>query len=112
MPQQDLEPFVGRWKITEMDMWSRDVIDEYIPAEIVIRRNGLGHLQFIAVQGGIDCRANTRHGHVAIEWSWMGVDGNRERSGRGWCILLDDGTMEGMFYFHEGDESGFRAERE
>ena len=111
MPPRDLGPFVGRWKITHMELWSEDVINQFVPASIEISSEGLGSIQFIAVQGDLDGRAGQRHGHPAIEWSWVGWDDSDETSGRGWCILHDDDTLEGEICFHRGDASGFHAVR-
>jgi hypothetical protein len=30
--------------------------------------------------------------------------------GRGWAVI-DDDNIEGMLFFHQGDESGFKAKR-
>jgi hypothetical protein len=35
------------------------------------------------------------------------VDGGQ----RGWAVLADDGSLQGLLYFHLGDDSGFRAVR-
>ena len=33
-------------------------------------------------------------------------------SGRGWAALQLDGSLTGHIYYHKGDDSAFRAERE
>lgn len=111
MPPRDLGAFVGHWKITAMDLWSEDTINQFEPAQIEFRPDGLGSIRFIAVQGDLDCRLGERHGHHAVEWSWAGWDDSDQTSGRGWCILHDDDTIEGEILFHRGDASGFHAER-
>ncbi len=51
-----------------------------------------------------------RDGQPAVEWFW---DGNAEMdtvTGRGWAVLRGD-ELHGMLFFHQGDESDFKAER-
>lgn len=111
MPQPDLGPFVGTWKIAEMDLWSEDVINEFVPAEITFERSGGGHIQFIVVQGDLDCTVGERRGLSAVEWSRVGDDDGHDVSGRGWCVLHNGDSLEGMIYFHRGDHSAFNAVR-
>jgi hypothetical protein len=33
-------------------------------------------------------------------------------NGRGWAVLEKDGTLRGHLFFHDGDDSGFLAERQ
>ena len=33
-------PFLGKWKITEMEQWDRDFIDMEVPGYIEIQREG------------------------------------------------------------------------
>jgi len=94
-----------------MDVWSEDSIDQFVQAEIDFEANGLDGIRFIAVEGDLDCRVGERSGHLAVEWSWVGWDDGDDASGRGWCILHDDDTPEGMIGFHLGDDSGFHAVR-
>jgi len=46
-----------------------------------------------------------------LAFSWEGEDDMDPVSGRGWAII-EDGQLQGRLYFHEGDESGFMAEKE
>jgi len=45
-----------------------------------------------------------------LEFSWDGQDEMDEARGRGW-LVLEDGELRGMFYFHLGDESGIVLKR-
>ena len=101
-------PFVGRWHITEMELWDREDLDLVGPAFIEFDREGPGEFQFIAVQGCLDCRVSERGGMPAVEFSWEGQDEGDESLGRGWAILRD-GVLEGRWFFHRGDDSWFRA---
>jgi hypothetical protein len=103
-----VNPFVGRWRITEMELWGREDLDLVVPAFIEFDRNGMGGFQFIAVQGCLDCRFSERSGLPAVEFSWEGQDDADESLGRGWAILRD-GELEGRWFFHRGDDSWFLA---
>jgi hypothetical protein len=101
-------PFVGRWRITEMELWGRKDLDLVVPAFIEFDRDGMGEFRFIAVQGCLDCRFSERSGMPAVEFSWEGQDDADESLGRGWAILRD-GKLEGRWFFHRGDDSWFLA---
>jgi len=62
------------------------------------------------VRGGIDYRDVLRDGKPAVEFSWDGNDEMDPAQGRGWAVL-DGERINGMIFFHQGDESDFVAER-
>lgn len=101
---------LGRWRITEMDQWDRDAIDLLGPAFIEFTEGNSGQFSFIVVRGGLDGRPAERDGQPGIEFSWDGDDEGDRANGRGWVVLLHDGTIEGHIYFHQGMDSGFQAE--
>jgi len=101
-------PFVGRWRITEMELWEREDLDLVAPAFIEFDRQGMAEFQFIAVQGWLDCRFTERGGMPAVEFSWEGQDEGDATLGRGWAVLRD-GKLEGRWFFHRGDDSWFLA---
>ena len=101
-------PFVGRWRITEMELWDQDALDLVVPAFVEFDRDGMGHFQFIAVQGWLDCRVGQRDGMPSVEFSWEGEDDGDDGCGRGWGILRDR-RLEGRWFFHRGDDSSFLA---
>jgi hypothetical protein len=47
----------------------------------------------------------------AAEFSFEGMDEMTPTSGRGWGAL-NNGQLNGIFYFHHGDESGFTATKQ
>ena len=94
-----------------MELWDKDAIDMMGPAYIRFDADGVGEFQFIAVNGGLDCRYLMRDGCQAVEFSWEGTDEMDQRSGRGWAVLEDD-SLIGRLFFHMGDDSGFSAERQ
>jgi hypothetical protein len=103
-------PFIGYWRITEMELWDRDALDLVAPAFVEFDAEGMGQFQFIAVQGWLDCRFGERDGMPSVEFSWEGEDDGDSRCGRGWGILRD-GRIEGRWFLHRGDDSWFAAAR-
>ena len=105
-------PFKGRWQIVSMTEWDEDYLNEEVEAFIEFGADGLGKFQFGYVQGDMDCRTTERDAKPAVEFSWEGGDGadGTPLTGRGWGVL-DSGELNGMFFIHGGDESGFVAVR-
>lgn len=60
----------------------------------------------------MDCRDALIDDRPALEFSWNGNDECDPASGRGWAALQLNGSLAGRIYFHMGDDSAFRAERE
>ena len=106
------QKFVGRWRIQAMDLWDREALDLIGTAFIEFRADQTGHFGFIAVEGSMDCRAATIDDRPGLEFSWDGNDECDHASGRGWVALQADGSLNGHIYFHMGDDSALRAERE
>ncbi|WP_241998186.1 MULTISPECIES: hypothetical protein [Kribbella] len=98
----------GRWRIAEMSGWDRDAIDLVEPGFIEFT-GGTGRFGFVAVRGWLDCRPVERDGRLGVEFTWEGVDEGDQVSGRGWASLADDETIDGHLFFHNGDDSSFRA---
>lgn len=103
-------PFLGRWRITEMELWDRADFDSVESAHFTFEKNGLGDFQFIAVQGGMDCRFSKREDKPFVEFTWLGYDETDPVSGRGWALLNGD-EITGRIFFHTGDDSTFTARR-
>jgi len=76
-----------------MSCWDREDIDLVEPGFIEFAADGTGQVGFIAVTGWLDCRASERDGSPGVEFTWEGVDD----------------TIEGHLFFHQGDDSTFRA---
>ena len=102
--------FIGLWRIVEMEVWDQDFIDEEVPGFISFTKDGMGEFHFGYVHGWIDCRYLKREGNDAVEFSWQGNDEMDPACGRGWAVI-DGARLHGHLYFHEGDDSGFIAER-
>ncbi len=71
----------------------------------------MGRFHFGAVHGWIDCRYVKRDGMDAVEFSWDGNDESDPACGRGWAVREGD-RLNGRLFFHQGDDSGFVAERQ
>lgn len=66
--------FLGRWRITDMELWDQDAFDLAAPARIEFRGDRSGEFHFIAVDGWMDCRFGKRDGAQWVEFSWQGSD--------------------------------------
>jgi hypothetical protein len=104
--------FSGRWRITEMDVWDNDVLDEVEEAHITFDGPASGEIAFIAISGDLDVRYGSRDGSASAEFSWQGSDDGEDACGRGWVVTGTAGRLIDHFYIHNGDESGFVAERD
>ncbi|NRP73337.1 hypothetical protein ILFOPFJJ_04236 [Ensifer psoraleae] len=99
---------IGRWRIVEADLWNRDYLDLVAPATITIGANGHGEIAFGAMQAGLDLGYSTS----MVSFTWAGCDEMDEVSGDGHAELLDDGTIEIIFAYHNGDEAILKAKPE
>ncbi len=98
----------GKWRINEMDLWDQEAIDLLGRACIEFKGHG-GQFRFIAIDGWMDCRHGQRNGRPYVDFTWDGNDECDPASGRGWVKLQKDGSLTGHIYFHQGDDSGFKA---
>jgi hypothetical protein len=103
--------FAGRWRITEMDVWDNDVLDEVEEAHITFDGPGSGEIAFIAISGDLDVRYGSRDGSASAEFTWQGSDDGEDACGRGCVMIGTAGRLVGHFFIHNGDDSGFVAER-
>ena len=103
-------PIEGRWSIISMTAWELEETVEELQPFIEFERNDGGRFQFGCVYGEMDCRLTERDGKPAAEFSWEGHDEDKQVFGRGWAVLEGE-QLEGMIFLHQGDESGFVAER-
>jgi hypothetical protein len=103
-------PFAGRWRITSMEQWDQDYIDEEEEGYFEFDGKGGGEFHFGYVHGNMNCRPTTREGEPAIEWTWDGNDEMDPAQGMGWAVIKGD-ELHGKIYFHQGDDSEFVAKR-
>lgn len=114
MPRQKktVPALLGRWRITDMEMWDTEYIDMEVRAFIEFEPDRMGHFQFGLVRGYMDCHPTERDGRPAVEWSWEGNDECDPAMGRGWAVLETEKTLVGRIFIHQGDSSSFRAKRD
>ncbi|MBP2442698.1 hypothetical protein [Rhizobium leguminosarum] len=99
---------IGRWRIVEADLWDRDYLDLVEPAAIAIGPNGRGEIAFGAMQAGLDLG----YGQSIVSFTWSGFDEMDEVSGDGHAEILEDGSIEITFTYHNGDEAILKAKPE
>lgn len=103
--------FRGHWRIATTEVWGRDSLDLVQPAFLRFDDNRLGQLGMIAIRADLDCRYGDRDGKPLVEFTFEGDDDGHSCHGRGWAILDADGLLRGRLHIHQGDDSGFVAER-
>ena len=101
-------PFIGHWRITEMDEWGPDYLDLVVPAFIRIEPGAEGSFQFGTVVGWLDYRVVAQADQPRLEWSWQGLNDSDEACGRGWAVL-DGSLLKGHLFIHASDDSAFLA---
>jgi hypothetical protein len=99
---------IGRWRIVEADIWERGHLDLCGPAIITITDYGRGEVAFGALQASLDIE----YGRDSVGFTWEGCDEMDEVRGDGSAELLDDGSIEIEFAYHDGDEAVLKAKRE
>src|SRR3954464_14537203 len=62
-------PLLGRWRITEMELWDTDFVDMLEPAYITFEAKGGGEFVFGAVRGDLDCR----YGPDGVRFTWRAM---------------------------------------
>jgi hypothetical protein len=105
-----INPFIGRWRIVEMEMWDKDYIDMEGPGEINFGKRNGGSFRFGAVEADLDSRVSPSADGLRLDFSWAGSDEMDPVFGRGWAILKGD-ELHGHLFFHRGDDTSFRAIR-
>ena len=99
---------IGRWRIVEADLWDRGYLNLCGPAMITIGDDNNGAIAFGALQAGLD----VSYSPSMIFFTWGGFDEMDEVSGDGHAELLDDGSIEIAFAYHNGDEAILKATRD
>ena len=69
-------PYIGKWRIIEMEMWDQDFIDMETEGRFIFEKNQLGSFQFGLVQGQIDYRIEKIGEIERLEFSWEGQNEN------------------------------------
>ena len=98
---------IGKWRITEADLWDSEYLDLVEPAYIAFQDNGYGEFAFGCVTGTGECEYSSR----IIFFTWDGMDEMDEVSGDGSAEINDDGTLEIEIRFRYGDEAVLKAQK-
>lgn len=101
-------PLIGRWRIVEADLWDRAHLDLCGPATITIGAGNHGEIAFGAMQATLDLG----YSPSMVFFTWAGFDEMDEVTGGGHGELLDDGSVEITFAYHNGDEAILKAKRD
>jgi hypothetical protein len=99
---------IGRWRIVAADLWDGGSLDLCGPAMLDIRADGHGNIAFGALQASLDLA----DGYSDVAFDWEGSDDMHEVRGAGSAELLDDGSPEIEFHYHNGDDVILKAERD
>ncbi|RWL75898.1 MAG: hypothetical protein EOR69_31145 [Mesorhizobium sp.] len=99
---------IGRWRIVEADIWDRGYLDLGGPATNTIGADTHGEIAFGALQAGLDLG----YGPSTVFFTWVGFDEMDEVTGDGSADLLDDGSIEITFAYHNGDQAILKAKRD
>jgi hypothetical protein len=103
--------FIGTWFISEMESWDVDYINLVGPGHLAIDPKGVGSVRFGAVDADLDWRIEDIRSGQKLQFTFKGFDEGDPVSGRGWATISGP-EMIGRICFHDGDESGFKANRE
>ena len=108
-------PFIGYWKITDMELWDPDYVDLVVPGFIefdsVEGQYITGGFQFGTVSGELHAHLREIDQESFIEWSWAGRNDNDPGCGRGWAKIVGD-QLIGRIFIHFSDDSAFTAKRQ
>ena len=97
---------IGRWRIVESDLWDRANLDLCGPATLTITAQG-GEIAF----GALEATLEVEYARDSIGFRWYGCEEGDQVEGEGTTELLDDGTIEIEFAYHNGDEAVLKAKR-
>ncbi|CAN5514623.1 hypothetical protein BH11MYX1_BH11MYX1_46060 [soil metagenome] len=100
------------WRIVDTEVWASDVLDLVQVAFFRFDETSiLGEFGLVAIAGGLHCYYSQRDSKPLVEFSWNGEDDGRPKNGRGYATIESDGRLHGRLFLHQGDDSGFVAER-
>ena len=101
--------FVGEWCITQLEGFDTEYVNLCGPAVIKISPDGIGEMNFGAVEIVLDCKMDDLNEQV-LRFSFEGGDEGDPISGRGYS-LSEDREITGRIFLHCGDEIGFKAKK-
>ena len=99
---------VGRWRITNADLWDRNYLDMAEPAYLQIGSNGSVEFAF----GCVTASGELEYSRTIVFFRWSGFDEGDEVSGDGSAELQDNGTIEIELSSDNGDDATLTGRRE
>jgi len=103
-------PYLGKWRIFEMEMWDQDYIDLVTDGHFTFGKDRIGNFEFGAVVAETEYSIEEFGNTERVEFSFVGQDEYDPVSGRGWAMIEND-ILTGKILFHAGDESEFKAKK-
>jgi len=100
-------PFLGRWRLTEADVWERCYLDLLEPAYVRFGDDGHGEMAFGALQAELRCEL----GPLLVFFTFEGHDDLHPISGSGTAETLPDGSLELEISYESGDEATLKGRR-
>ncbi len=106
-----MSKIIGKWKITEMELWDDDFINAQGDGFFQFDKMKRGSFMFGYVDGELNYRIVENTENIKIEYAWSGWDEMDEASGGGCFELISDDEIHGQMFFDEGDISAVTAKR-
>ena len=92
-----MESIIGKWRITEMELWNSDYFDMEVPAYININADGSGEFQFGLVYGRMSGKVSKSGEDFSFRWD--GSNECDEAFGSGWLQLKDKNSLDGHYVY-------------
>lgn len=105
-----MHDFVGKWRIREMQTWTKEFVDLVEPGFFEFGDDGLGKFVFGTIRGAMDVRVS--HREPLLEFSWLGNSEGNELCGRGCFLFPDPDEGQGTIFIHTGGQSDVSIHRE
>lgn len=105
-----MHDFVGRWRIVEMETWTKEFVDLVEPGFFEFDAGGLGAFVFGTIRGDMDVHVSLRYPELAF--SWLGDSEGTQLVGRGHFEFPTPDEGQGTLYIHTGGRSGVSIRRE
>lgn len=98
---------VGSWRIVEADVWDRAYLDLAGPAYLHVGGDGRVAFGF----GALEATGALEYARTIVFFRWGGFDEGDEISGDGSAELQDDGSVEIVLDWDNGDDAVLKARR-
>lgn len=105
-----MHDFVGRWRIKEMQTWTKEFVDLVEPGFFEFTEDCLGRFAFGTIKGAMDVCVSSREPY--LEFSWLGEAEGNLLCGRGNFSFSTPDKGEGTLFIHTGGKSNVSIHRE